>query len=51
MSKQANITWIYADIIISAENQIRGDIIVFYNKVFLDRMKIYIMTTKTLTLD
>lgn len=52
--KSSSVSWVYIEVALdpSSDNpQDKIDIIVFYNKVFLDRMKVYILETKKIKLD
>ncbi len=51
LSKLTNNSWVYVEVIINTETNQKADIISFYNQIFLDRMKAYIIATKSLTLE
>ena len=51
--KSSSVSWVYIEVLLNpaAENPQKIDIIQFYNKVFLDRMKVYILETKKIKLE
>ena len=51
--KSSSVSWVYIEVSLdpSSENPQKIDIIQFYNKVFLDRMKVYILETKKVKLE
>ena len=51
MQHATNISWVYVDVLIDPIVGSKGDIISFYNAVYLEKMKIYILATKNMQLE
>ena len=51
--KSTSVSWVYIDVPLDPESEEprKEDIIQFYNKVFLERMKVYILETKKVKLE
>lgn len=48
---QTNVQWVLIEVLVDTVKQTKGDIIQFYNAVYLDRMKDYIIATKNMHLE
>ena len=51
--KSTSVQWVYTEVPLDpeSENPIKEDIIQFYNKIFLEKMKVYILETKKVKLE
>ena len=53
MNKSSSVSWVYIEVAIDpeSENPEKVDIIQFYNRIFLNKMKVYILQSKKLPKD
>lgn len=51
LQKTSNVTWVFIEVLLDPVTETKGDIIKFYNQVYLERMKEYIITTRKMKLE